>query len=226
MFCNKCGNKMEDDAAFCKKCGNRPGQSLTNISELMPQQEQAINGKNKKPTAAIVAVVAFIIIAGIFIWIQSSSADREEINMFLAEYANQYGSDVKMVDNAGETLLHKAAARWGIAVVKYLVSKGAEVNALNKEGIAPLLPAAARENYEVAKYLISKGADVNTRDNNGYTQFHRAVSGKMNTEILQFLITNGADVNAKANNKQTTLFCGTRKKRRNRPISYLQRRGC
>ena len=116
------------------------------------------------------------------------SASKQEIDRFLAEYAGQYGTDVKAVDSNGETLLHKAAAKWDIAVVKYLISKGADVSASDKNGNTPLYVAVSRENLEIAQFLVSKGADPNSA-------IYIAVDSG-NLGLVSMLLSKGVDVNA------------------------------
>ena len=74
MFCNKCGNRMEDDAVFCAKCGNRVGvQAEVNIPVPQSPQGQSVKGKKKKPAAVVIAVaIVVVIIAGVFVWLKSS----------------------------------------------------------------------------------------------------------------------------------------------------------
>ena len=48
MFCEKCGNKLEEDALFCTKCGAKIGESKE------PKKEDMVDDKdiqlNVKPT--------------------------------------------------------------------------------------------------------------------------------------------------------------------------------
>jgi hypothetical protein len=105
--------------------------------------------------------------------VQFTAAEQEEIDKFLAEY----GTDVKAMDETGNTLLHKAVNR-NVAVAKYLVSKGADVNAVNKGGQTPLHIAVLRSFDKdtdqtalavFAQFLVSQGVDVNAKDSRGNT---------------------------------------------------------
>jgi len=99
-----------------------------------------------------------------------TATEQTEIDRFLALYAKEYGTDVKAVDKEGETLLHKAVAKWDVAVVKYLVFKGASVNAKAKFGWTPLHEAAERGNSEIVEFLVSEGANFNAKlDDDGTT---------------------------------------------------------
>lgn len=58
MYCNKCGNKLEDDMLFCNKCGNK----AINISE-----EENIGNKKKSSKVFIIIVIILFISTGVYI---------------------------------------------------------------------------------------------------------------------------------------------------------------
>ena len=87
MFCNKCGNKIQEDAAFCAKCGCKisTGESAKQTHESMTatnndenQTARYIPTETKKKASAIrniaiVAVVLVIMIVFIFVTNGSNS---------------------------------------------------------------------------------------------------------------------------------------------------------
>lgn len=40
MFCLKCGNQVDDNAAFCPKCGNKIGEITNSTSELIVKSKK------------------------------------------------------------------------------------------------------------------------------------------------------------------------------------------
>lgn len=65
------------------------------------------------------------------------------------------GVDVMSIDTVGNTLLHYAAEKGKLDVVKMLINHKADVNATNRLGDTPLLNAvqAQGEHRDVAEYL-------------------------------------------------------------------------
>ena len=53
MYCNKCGNKLEDDMAFCNKCGNK----VINISVVEK------NGNTKAVSKVFIIIVIILSIS-------------------------------------------------------------------------------------------------------------------------------------------------------------------
>lgn len=123
-----------------------------------------------------------------------TTAEQAEIDRFCALHWN----DVNAVDERGRTLLHKAVdafdktyESWGVAVVKFLVSKGADINAEDSCGRTPLLMAAMLSigNVEAIKFLASdKRVNVNAKDGGGYTSLHYAAS-RGNDEVAKALVS-------------------------------------
>lgn len=107
----------------------------------------------------------------------------------------------------GATLLHIAASRNRIDVVKLLIERGADVN--TKGGwwvVTPLHWAADNGHTEIVRLLIEHGADVNARtEEHGYTPLHWAAGGG-HRETVEVLITAGATVDAQADNGETPDF--------------------
>ncbi len=83
------------------------------------------------------------------------------------------GADIHATSRMGETILHYAAHRGHLDVVKYLIEKrGFSPNQKDKEGETPLHEAMKGGFYlieDTVSMLIKKGADVNITDNDGLT---------------------------------------------------------
>jgi len=121
------------------------------------------------------------------------------INKFL----EKHGNDLKKVDAAGKTLLHKAVSDMEpLVVVKHLVSQGLDVNAKARDGSTPLLAAITKQNVDVVEFLASNGADLNVRID---TLIPLGAAMQLNNiEMARILISNGANVNAVIDTKEGT----------------------
>jgi hypothetical protein len=104
--------------------------------------------------------------------------------------------------NAGDTLLHIAAAAYAADLVPRLVAAGADVHAGNRRDARPLHyavdggpddprwdPAAQGETVQ---RLLDAGADPDAPDKSGTTPLHRAVRNRC-TRAVEVLLAGGAD---------------------------------
>jgi ankyrin repeat protein len=105
-------------------------------------------------------------------------------------------SNMHMVDEEGQTLLHVAAAREQAEIVSYLVGLGADVNVQSKDGQTALHYAAIRQNMPIAAMLIERGADLSIVDKHGNTPLWDAMSSsRKDYDLVDFLLSRGADPN-------------------------------
>jgi ankyrin repeat protein len=72
-------------------------------------------------------------------------------------------------NDAGETLLHRAAADGHLAGIELLVSHGARVDATDLHGFTPLHSAVKEGRLEVAARLLALGASADARGTDGRT---------------------------------------------------------
>ena len=107
-----------------------------------------------------------------------SAVEQTEIDEFCKKYGS--GSDVNLVDKEGYTLLHTAATRGKIAVIKFLIVQGADIQAKTADDDWTPLHAAVcgKGNIDVVKFLVSNGADVNAETRDGYTPLDVAKQSK------------------------------------------------
>jgi ankyrin repeat protein len=116
----------------------------------------------------------------------------------------EHGAAVNEAASTGETLLHTAAARGYLDIVRMLLAYGAEVEARlatdvggNPDvltldaGATPLHWAAYTGQAEVVLLLIAHGAGVNARTQEGLTPFHYAMYNRDN-ETINALRKHGA----------------------------------
>ena len=104
--------------------------------------------------------------------------------------------------NAGDTLLHIAAAAYAAALVPRLVTAGADVHAANRRDAQPLHYAAdggpnnprwdPTAQGETVRRLLDAGADPNAPDKSGTTPLHRAVRNRC-ARAVEVLLSSGAD---------------------------------
>lgn len=81
-------------------------------------------------------------------------------------------------DIQGSTILHTAAGRGQVEVVKYLVSTYSIINSSDKQGNTPLHIAASRGQISVVDFLIkSSPSSIHSKNNSGETFLHAAVTG-------------------------------------------------
>lgn len=86
----------------------------------------------------------------------------------LAAWLDRGGDLYSRADN-GETLLHKAAYRGHLHMVKDLLKRGLGINLTDQSGYTPLHEAGRAGHYLVAAYLMEHGADPELRNTSGKT---------------------------------------------------------
>jgi len=103
-----------------------------------------------------------------------------------------------------ETMIHLAARRNLITIVKYLADIGADVNIPCKYGNSPLRDAVIRDFFDVAKCLVAHGADVNAVDKFGGSILHDAATHG-DIDAITFLLDSGIDTAIKNNGGNTAM---------------------
>ncbi len=102
----------------------------------------------------------------------------KEGNLALLKELLAEGTPVDYRNFNGETVLHVAASRGDLEMVKFLVSKGADVNALTGKRWQPIHHAMRFEHPKVANYLISHKASLLTKTSDGLTALALAKASK------------------------------------------------
>lgn len=98
--------------------------------------------------------------------------------------------------NDGGTMLHLAAGKSGVDVVRFLLDRGAELDARMKDGATPILYAAAfNPDPAVFELLLEKGANLDLTGKDGLTILHAAARNK-NLEPARILLKRNVNVNA------------------------------
>ncbi|KAJ5661687.1 uncharacterized protein N7477_009303 [Penicillium maclennaniae] len=100
----------------------------------------------------------------------------------MVKFLLENGAEADIVDNNGQTVLHKFAANCkggdpiDIPLMDILLSHGVEINQQDKNGNTALhLIARNLRQVQAAKFLISRGADVSLTDSRGNTALHHCL---------------------------------------------------
>jgi ankyrin repeat protein len=108
------------------------------------------------------AVDKFLTVSGLLPL--GSAADVEKQ---LAEDPGRVNQPIN--EHTADRLLHLAAARENLEVVKVLLANGADVNVRGQAKRAPLHCAATAGNIPIAEELLGRGADLEATDDSGDT---------------------------------------------------------
>jgi ankyrin repeat protein len=131
----------------------------------------------------------------------------------LINKVKDWGFDVNMVDNNGNTGLHAAAMHDESTVVRMLVAGGASIAARNKEGCTPIHIASRLGFAECLKYLVSRDgrtanlADIVSlqEDVNSDCALHLAVSSG-SLDCVRLLVSANAEIDCMNSNQMTPLL--------------------
>lgn len=109
------------------------------------------------------------------------AAEFSNAGIFLRYYLPD-DSGLRVTNEYGETLLHRAAAGGKHSTVQYLLSKGLDVNAASRHGWTPLLCALAGPTeghwktedmaIQTARLLLNANADPLAKTDDGWTVLH------------------------------------------------------
>lgn len=109
-----------------------------------------------------------------------------------------YGVDVNVQNEIGETALIIATYQDRRDIVKCLIEAGTDVNIKNKGGYTSLMQASYHNNITILKQLIDAGADVNSKNDDGRSALYFAISENFkrdNYRIIKVLLDNGSEYN-------------------------------
>ena len=112
----------------------------------------------------------------------AQSGDLAVVKLFV-----EAGMSVHTASNSGWPVLHFAAGKGRLEVVRFLVEHGADVKATGGWAEETALHWAAFFGHlEVVRYLVGQGADVNAKNSTDWTALAGAVSGG-HTEVVAYL---------------------------------------
>ena len=116
----------------------------------------------------------------------------------------KYADLLSLPDSEGRTLLHYAAMRGDMDLLKLIVDACSDIHGQDASGNTPLMLALKQGSLEVARLLIEHGANINTQDALGRTPLCRAVQQK-DVPMVTCLLSNDADVEVGDNKGWTPL---------------------
>lgn len=103
----------------------------------------------------------------------------------------------------GKTLLHTAASRGDMRMVRMLLEKGATLDGRDEGGMTAMHRAALSNRPEVVKFLLDKGANPNQVGKYQHALYSAAIAGS--PVITKMLIDAGAEVDKKTRYQYTAL---------------------
>jgi ankyrin repeat protein len=106
--------------------------------------------------------------------------------------------------NDSSTLLHAAAHKGHLNIVKNLVERGAKLTCRNNNNEDVLHFAIKSGNVDLVQWLCQQKIDVNRKNKQGNTPLHLAIKEK-NSEITACLLEYGANLTIKNNSKETPI---------------------
>ncbi|MEI0608198.1 ankyrin repeat domain-containing protein, partial [Brachyspira pulli] len=116
-----------------------------------------------------------------------------------------YGLDVNMLNNYGQTVLIWAASVNNFEVLKIFLEGGADTDLKDKYGYTPLIYASRDGKTEMVKLLLKYRANPNIRDDDGLTALMRATLNNY-SDIVKILLENKANANIQDNRGYTALI--------------------
>lgn len=127
-------------------------------------------------------------------------------NFVLAELMLLIGADPTVKNAWGDTLLHMAAQKNSVQMVKLLLGAGLDINVLGNDefNCTALYQAIYYGSLDVVEFLIEQGADVNIPDSHGTLPIVKA-GERGYTNTVNLSLKHGAEVNSQDGNKQTAL---------------------
>ena len=156
-------------------------------------------------------------------WALSSGADINKRNIYgktpvftralktpkVAEFLIKNGADFTIADFKNATVLHSAANKGAIELVKLLIEKGANVNRLDEDGNSALAYAASIGNEELVDLLLSEGANADSSWNLytaplGMAQYNK--DSKTTESITKKIVESGASLKKRDWNNKTIAF--------------------
>jgi TolB protein len=102
---------------------------------------------------------------------------------------------IRAVDANGDTLLHHAAARGNVELVRFLLEKGAAIDLPGSGKHTPLQRAALNDRTDAVAVLLEKKASLELKNDYGRTALVLCARERGQAKTARLLIEAGADVN-------------------------------
>lgn len=123
-----------------------------------------------------------------------SAISRDDVEE-LSNLIDSNGLDVNLPDEAGITMLHRAAVDGSNHCLSLLISRGAHVDVVDHDGWTPLHDAVFHGQGRCAFYLLSAGANVEAETNDFLKPIEMAENEDMILIVGRAMALNGARQN-------------------------------
>ena len=160
MFCNKCGNEVDQNQKFCNKCGNR---LIYNPTINHEKNNIKYNGNDDKKNTAIVILITILIIfliVGVFVYLIISNNKN---NYYFSEN-NIRNTDLEQ-DSGGQASINSGSktGKYSTAIITDNVYSGISVkniadarNLINQDSINQKKGDYPKEIIDIENEIISK----------------------------------------------------------------------
>lgn len=102
------------------------------------------------------------------------SGDLENVIKCISECHKEIKANINNLDEDGLALIHWAADRGSVEILKILIGEGANVNITDSDGQTPLHYAVSCAHVDCIEYLLEVGADPCVKDSDGLDCFSAA----------------------------------------------------
>ncbi|MGR3302530.1 MAG: ankyrin repeat domain-containing protein [Candidatus Scalindua sp.] len=120
---------------------------------------------------------------------------------------------IKLLDRAGNSLLHYAIGSENYNLAKFLIEKGIDLNRKNNNGIIALDLALRKGNLQIVKLLLDRGSTVNTQNSKFNSPLHSAIYFKDKEErkkVIHLLMKYNININVQNTWGDTILHSAVR----------------
>lgn len=160
------------------------------VLELLLHNGANTNMKRKDGWNAMICAINEDFIQSVDVLLKHGNYNVNEIHVGLISGGGEVAYDA--------TLLHFAAGKGNLEMVKYLVETAkADVNIVVPTLEKPIVLAVREGFLEIVKYFVELGMDINEKCSKKFTLLHHAAASKKSVNIFIYLLENGADFNAK-----------------------------
>lgn len=126
-------------------------------------------------------------------------------NLEIFERLLKSGGDPLIITKSGNCVLHKAAARGDLEVVRKLLPSNKLINLENSLGITPLMIALNKGHSEICELLIEKGANPVKFNNDGESTLHYAIKNfKEDNKIFRHFLPHDQLINSATDSTKVT----------------------
>lgn len=137
MFCEKCGEKLEDNVKFCSKCGNPINGNVvgTQTDSKTEKYKEIVNGSKKNKTVGMIAVaiIVLVVIAGAFRLVGGSDKSSD---LLVGTWVSEDEEMVVFEDDGSCIAPFTYVGAWWESAEHYTVEKNGNLVMTSKEGHA------------------------------------------------------------------------------------------